>query len=52
MNKERELQHKLEETQRRMEQEAIARERAIEEKVQQRMRQQAERFEKQETMNR
>jgi hypothetical protein len=36
---------KLEEMQRRMEQEAIARERAIEEKVQIRMKNQAERFE-------
>ena len=37
VQKERDLQVRLEETQRRMEQDAIARERAIEEKVQQRM---------------
>lgn len=40
MNKERELQLKLEDMTRRMEQDAIAREQAIEERVQNRLRQQ------------
>ena len=45
MAKEKDLQCKLDEMQRRMEQEAIAREQAIEEKVQNRLKQQNERFE-------
>ena len=45
MAKEKELSLKIEELQRRMETEAIQRERAIEEKVQHRMKLQGERFE-------
>ena len=45
MAKEKELSLKIEELQRRMETETIQRERAIEEKVQHRMKLQGERFE-------